>query len=169
MPGAAAARSVARSVGSADSIHSTYLFAQRASSGDVAVPRPTAAAAPHRRRRCYLPQRSRRPPSPSPSPLPSFLRLSVSRSFLRGNWMTQKASQVSAARRCGDATRRAGRQISCSPPNATPQRDRDVQDQTVEQSANWTAKTRANPGALIGFRAGGLVGGPIPNSCTAMQ
>ena len=80
--------------------------------------------------------------------LPSFLRLSVSRSFLRGNWMTQKASQVSAARRCGDATRRAGRQISCSPPNATPQRDRDVQDQTVEQSANWTAKTRANPGGL---------------------
>ena len=116
MPGAAAARSVARSVGSADSIHSTYLFARRASSGDVAVPRPTAvAAAPHRRRRRrYLPQRSRRPPSPSS---PSFLRLSVSRSFLRGNWMTQKASQVSAARRCGDATRRAGRQISCSPPN----------------------------------------------------
>ena len=78
---------------------------------------------PTHRRRCRaapppLPTTKKSSASLSRSPLPpSLLRLSVSRSFLRGNWMTQKASQVSAARRCGDATRRAGRQISCSPPN----------------------------------------------------
>ena len=100
-------------------------------------------------RRRYLPQRSRRPSSPfllSSSSLPSsFLRLSVCRSFLRGNWMTQKASQVSAAAtRRGDA---AARQISCSHQNAQPslppQRDSDVQDQSVERSVKWDCENES--------------------------
>ena len=82
-------------------LNSTYLFARRAPlapSSDVVAPQPTAAAAA-----TYHKEVVGLPLSLSPS----SLRLSVCRSFLRGNWMTQKASQVSErAERCGDATRR---------------------------------------------------------------
>ena len=60
--------------------------------------------------------------------------------------MTQKASQEPSDR--GAALRGRDGASGEAVPNATPHRHRDVLDQTVEQSVNWTAETIAHTSIL---------------------